>query len=466
MALSPPPAEVVLVDNEGLHDPGPGDPELSDPEEDGSTEHPFDAIQEALDRVAPGESVVILPGVYAGRGNHDLDVRGKPITVRSVDPSDSSIVAATVIDCQGVPAEMRRAFEFHRGESTSTAVCGLTVMNGYTSKGSAIYCSQTSNPTIAACVFTKNVAAFEVAGLVTGSGGAVACDESSPVVRNCVFGDNVAEIEGGAVCNRGGRPTITNCTFVRNLAAVGGGMYSEGPISPDVANCIFWENVPEQIVGDVLVSHSDVQGGWAGRGNFDAAPLFVDPDHGAFHLMSETGRWDSSREAWIADDVTSSCIDAGDPNADWAAEPWPHGRHINTGAYGGTPEASMSSPDVGAMVDLDGDELEAGDFVPAGEGQKSTSLHGPVCDLHVSVASYDRTFPRIGRRYDATPHLTAFAVGEREPVDFLDVATAVFERHESANSTVMPRRCVHRYNIAASARRLLRRPIAKGETWH
>ncbi len=43
------------------------------------------------------------------------------------------------------------------------------------------------------------------------------------------------------------------------------------------------------------------------------------------------------------DDVTSPCIDAGDPNSDWTGETWPHGGRINMGAYGGTREASMST---------------------------------------------------------------------------------------------------------------------------
>jgi subtilisin family serine protease len=355
MALSPPPPEVILVDNESLHDPGPGDPELSDPKEDGSAEHPFDAIQEALDRVAPGESVVILPGVYAGRGNHDLDFRGKPITVRSIDPTDPLAVGATVIDCQGTSEAMGRGFKFHRGENSSAAVAGLTIMNGYALEGAGVYCTNASNPTIAACVFTNNAATFKIASVVMGFGGAIACDESSPVVQNCVFSDNFAEIEGGAFYSYGGNPTITNCTFVRNIADSGGGVYSDGLISPNVSNCIFWANVPDQIVGEVPVSYSDVQGGWQGSGNFDVDPLFVDSDRGDYHLKSETGRWDLLSQSWVEDDVTSLCIDAGDPNTGWIAEPWPHGQRINVGAYGGTPQASMSLSSVGAVVDLDRD---------------------------------------------------------------------------------------------------------------
>jgi len=42
------------------------------------------------------------------------------------------------------------------------------------------------------------------------------------------------------------------------------------------------------------------------------------------------------------DDVTSPCIDAGDPNSPVGDEPEPNGGRINMGAYGGTEEASKS----------------------------------------------------------------------------------------------------------------------------
>jgi len=37
---------------------------------------------------------------------------------------------------------------------------------------------------------------------------------------------------------------------------------------------------------------------------------------------------------WVNDAVSSPCIDAGDPNSDWTAEPSPNGSRINMGAYG------------------------------------------------------------------------------------------------------------------------------------
>ena len=79
------------------------------------------------------------------------------------------------------------------------------------------------------------------------------------------------------------------------------------------------------------------------EGNIDIEPLFADPDNGDYHLKSQAGRWDPAGESWIMDELTSSCIDAGDPNSPVADEPEPNGGRINMGAYGGSAEASKSN---------------------------------------------------------------------------------------------------------------------------
>jgi predicted outer membrane repeat protein len=124
-----------------------------------------------------------------------------------------------------------------------------------------------------------------------------------------------------------------------------------------VENSIFWktptafEGVVDQT--DLAVNYSCLPSSWHGfgAGNLDVDPLFVaDAD---YHLKSQAGRWDAAEQRWISDDVTSPCIDASDPNADWTAELWPHGGRINLGVYGGTSQASMSLSVAGADADLD-----------------------------------------------------------------------------------------------------------------
>ncbi len=58
---------------------------------------------------------------------------------------------------------------------------------------------------------------------------------------------------------------------------------------------------------------------------------------------------------WVYDSVTSPCIDRGDPAGYWTAELWPHGKRVNLGAYGGTPQASLSLSLVGNPADLNFD---------------------------------------------------------------------------------------------------------------
>jgi hypothetical protein len=77
------------------------------------------------------------------------------------------------------------------------------------------------------------------------------------------------------------------------------------------------------------------------EGNIKADPQFADRTNHDFHLKSQYGRWNGT--AWITDEITSPCIDAGDPKDDYAKEPSPNGSRINIGVYGNTAEASKSA---------------------------------------------------------------------------------------------------------------------------
>jgi len=55
---------IAIVDDDAANDPGPNDASVSDPLEDGSPEHPFDGIQEAMDWVLNPCDIHILPGTY------------------------------------------------------------------------------------------------------------------------------------------------------------------------------------------------------------------------------------------------------------------------------------------------------------------------------------------------------------------------------------------------------------------
>jgi len=97
------------------------------------------------------------------------------------------------------------------------------------------------------------------------------------------------------------------------------------------------------LASDIHINYSDVCNEvWAGAGNINADPIFADPNNGDYHLKSQAGRWDANEGRWTKDDVTSPCIDAGDPASPIGLEPFPNGGIINMGAYGGTEQASKS----------------------------------------------------------------------------------------------------------------------------
>jgi len=85
---------------------------------------------------------------------------------------------------------------------------------------------------------------------------------------------------------------------------------------------------------------------------FGVDPCFADPENHDYHLKSQAGRWDGT--TFVYDDVTSPCIDAGDPDSEYSNEPMDNGGRINIGRYGNTPEASKSSQVAGTAAILTG----------------------------------------------------------------------------------------------------------------
>jgi len=230
-----------------------------------------------------------------------------------------------------------------------------------------------NNTMVTNCMFIGNSAA--------GGGGGICA--SNITLTNCVFIGNSADYNGGGMRCQTYGPTVTNCTFIGNSAGSEGGGIWFGHLYDDnslLTNCIFWGNSAEDgpqislFHTTLSVSYSCVQGGWIdvhigsssalnwldgnmGDDLVNDDPLFVDADNSDYHLKSQAGRWDANSESWVTDDVNSPCIDAGDPDSDWSAELWPHGKQINMGAFGGTAQASMSTSAAGNIADLDANDV-------------------------------------------------------------------------------------------------------------
>lgn len=232
---------------------------------------------------------------------------------------------------------------------------------------------------LARCRFTSNWADDYGGGMYNWG--------SSPTLTNCTFSGNSTTRDprrysgGGAICNYSTimdktSPTLVNCTFVGNSAQNGNAIncLSYRHLSNvQLINCILWDGgdeIANQDGSTIIISYCDVRGGhtavhdpcdgliW-GEGNIDADPCFADPGYwdpngtpgepsddfwvqGDYQLKSQAGRWDANEGRWTRDDVTSPCIDAGNPMSPIGHEPFPNGGIINMGGYGGTAEASKS----------------------------------------------------------------------------------------------------------------------------
>ena len=73
----------------------------------------YPTIQAAIDACNDDDIVIIDPNTYTGTGNYDIDFNCKSITVRSTDPNNPNVVAATIID----PNWAGPAFQFLSGGS-------------------------------------------------------------------------------------------------------------------------------------------------------------------------------------------------------------------------------------------------------------------------------------------------------------------------------------------------------------
>jgi predicted outer membrane repeat protein len=170
----------------------------------------FPTIQAAIDASLPGDVIELVNGVFRGIGNRDLNYQGKAITIRSL----SGNPASCILDCQGSYYQQHRAVWFRGGETAASVLDGVTIRNGFAGDGGAIELWSDTKPTIRGCVFEDNQAQYD--------GGAVYSSGAAPLFRECAFRRNHAEQLGGAVCAGFGiGPRFDSCEFVDNVGTCG-----------------------------------------------------------------------------------------------------------------------------------------------------------------------------------------------------------------------------------------------------
>jgi hypothetical protein len=184
-------------------------------------------IQEAIDEAEAGDIIEVLPGTCT----EAINFKGKAITLRSTNPNDPDVVAATIINATGLDSSVVTC---DHGENANTILEGFTITGGNATNGGGMY-NSSSSPKVTNCIFSVNTASERGGGMYNVS--------SSPTVTYCTFSNNKAiNYDGGGMYNReDSRPTVKYCTFSLNTANWGGGMYNHES-RPMVTNCTFSNN--------------------------------------------------------------------------------------------------------------------------------------------------------------------------------------------------------------------------------
>jgi len=325
--------------------------------------------------------------------------------------------------------------------SSSPEITNCTITGNSGIDGGALECwSGTS--IIRNCVISDNTA--------LNNGGAIDCYwEGQAELHNCTVVTNSAGTGGALRCVDEGKVTIQNSIIWSNDAAKGTQIAVES--SPFCTSEVIISY--SDVQGGISAVHVDPCSilSWDSS-NIDIDPCFAefdpngDPNFGDFHLQSTAGRWNptfyrvdlnsdgiinlvdfailagvwlqggdlpenldnsgtvdwmdlelfaqyylanSYEDGWLSDSSTSPCVDAGEPNSDWSAEPWPNGKRINMGAYGGTNQASkngnLADFDVSGMVNFVDFAALAGKWMTHGDSIEDLNSNGTIDYADVSI---------------------------------------------------------------------------------
>ncbi len=188
----------------------------------------YSYIQDAIDAASDYDIVLVEDGSYTAALDKNLDPGGKSLWIVSRNGP-----ASCAIDCQN----SGRGFYFHSGEDDSCVVKGFTIQNGsVTGSGGGILC-QSSSPSIQNCVIVKCGSSANGAGISCENG-------ASPEIWHCTIQDNNSGGSGGGIrATNYSHPTVVNSLVANNFCVgVGAGVSFDTGCDAEMTNCTIANN--------------------------------------------------------------------------------------------------------------------------------------------------------------------------------------------------------------------------------
>jgi len=181
-----------------------------------------------------------------------------------------------------------------------------------------------SNLTLANITFSNN------ASNEWDAGGMFNYGPSSTSLTNVTFNGNSATMGGGAIVNMNNATlTLTHVTINGNSSSIdyGDGIYNSNS-NLTIHNSILYgngEEIYEDISSSATVTHSIVQGGYAGTGNLNVNPLL--------NPLADNGGFTQTMALSTGSPTIDMANDSNCPTADQRAVSRPQGSHCDIGAY-------------------------------------------------------------------------------------------------------------------------------------
>lgn len=326
----------------------------------------FELIQEAIDAAQNGDTILVAPGTYI----ENLSFQGKNILLGShfLSTEDEVFIDQTIID----GSLSGPVISFEQGETQEAQLVGFQIINGthdlsqdFPPYGGGIVCVGASPH-----IRNNHISNIEGSAFGYSNFGGVYCEDSEAIIESnriqfiqghftqklggivshkaspMIIGNHIQGISGGYVFQGGGISADSSDLFIyRNV--IDSCHFDVGPINASIRlfnseatiqnNTLIGEltlnqentvNLVNNIIlasteanaltelfesnANITANYNNINGGWAGSGNFDADPLFVDFENRDFQLQS-----------------ISPCIDLGDP----ASDPDLDGTRADIGAF-------------------------------------------------------------------------------------------------------------------------------------